>query len=217
MQEGAKTKLLIAGSQRLFRVGVQCILSQHFDRKFNFHDSGDDLAVAACREVQPDIVILDADTSSGAGLELVSRLTGSPLRPKIIVITSKNEPSYLDQLVKSGAAAYLTKDCDGCELIEAVSSAIRGRIHVSDRFSRSVILGKIKGSNPVSITALSRREMEVTVLLAEGRTPVEIGTCLAISPKTVSSYKRRIHTKLETRNTADITRIALLSGLVSVT
>jgi DNA-binding NarL/FixJ family response regulator len=78
-----------------------------------------------------------------------------------------------------------------------------------------VTLGKIGGAEEQPLKKLSRREMDVLVMLAEGKSHQEVAELLAISHKTVASYKYRIHQKLNTRNTADITH-KHLSGVRSM-
>jgi DNA-binding NarL/FixJ family response regulator len=124
-------------------------------------------------------------------------------------------PVYLNQLLKTGAAAFLTKNCARDELIQAVRFVRNEEIQISEEFSRLVVLGRINRSASASLSTLSRREFEVLLMLSEGRSPNEIADQLNISSKTVASYKRRIHGKLNTRNTADITRIAVQSGMLT--
>ena len=208
------TRILVAGSQRLFRVGLKRILTQHLGREASIHDSSDNSCLVVCRDFEPDIAILDIDIQFGIGLELAAHITEGPARPRVIIITARREPNFLIQLTRIGASAYLTKNCAESDLINAITSVTEGRYYVSEEFSRLVTLGRIKKLVSAHLSTLSRREMEVMLMLAQGRLPSEIGNYLKISPKTVASYKQRINGKLKTRNTADITRIALESGML---
>lgn len=211
------TKVLVAGSQKLFRQGLKCILTKQFGGEVEIHESSDQFSVTICRDLRPDIVVLDVDIPIGSGIELESRLVTSECSPKVVVITSKIEPALLNLLIETGAAAYLTKNCPEHDFVEAITSVINGRAYISEQFSRLVTMGKLEKSGSISLGELSRREMEVMLFLAEGRSSDEIATYLSISPKTVASYKQRIHDKLKTRNTAEITRVAIQLGLLTST
>lgn len=209
------SRILITGSQRLFRQGLKCILIQHFGEKVEIHECADESSISLGRDLQPEIIVLDADISVGSGLELTSRLVASSSRPKVVITTGKSEPVLLTLFAETGVVAFLTKSCPGDDLIEAITKAIQGGVYVSEKFSRLLAQGKVEKSKSIPLSELSRREMEVMLLLAEGRSADEIGSYLAISAKTVASYKQRIHGKLSTRNTADITRLAVQSGLLT--
>ncbi len=208
-------KVVIAGSQKLFRVGLKRILTQHFGKKVEIHESSDESCVALCRDLKPDIVLLDADIPIGSGVQLAAGLVEEPSEPIVIVITGKSEPNFLSHLMETGAAGFLTKSSGEKELVEAVESTVKGKSYVSEQFSQLLAHGKIESSSTLRLGPLTLRETEVTVMLAQGRSPEEIAKHLSITAKTVASYKQRIHDKLNTRNTADITRVAVQSGLLT--
>ena len=208
-------QVLIVGSQKLNRAGLKCILTQHLGGKVEIHESSDESSVALCRDLKPDIVLLDADIAVGSGVQLATRLVAARSKPIVIIITSKSEPNFLNYLMETGAAGFLTKSRGEKELVEAVESTVKGNTYVGEQFSQLLAHGKVGKSSTPNLSPLTLREMEVTIMLAQGRSPDEIAKHLSISSKTVASYKQRIHDKLNTRNTADITRVAIQSGLLT--
>lgn len=208
-------QVLIAGSQKLIRVGLKCILAQHLGGKVEIRESSDESSVALCRDLNPDFVLMDVDVPIGSGVQLAASLVAAPSKPIVIVITGKSEPNFLNHLMETGAAGFLTKSSGETELVEAVESTVKGEAYVSEEFSQLLAHGKVGKSSTPNLSPLTLREMEVTVMLAQGRSPDEIAKHLSISSKTVASYKQRIHDKLNTRNTADITRVAIQSGLLT--
>lgn len=209
------TRILVIGPKELFRVGIRCLLSQEIKRRLELIDSIDEVALSVCREFKPKIVLVDIDIPRGSGLELVTRLVQSDCQPRVIIVTGEREPNVLNHQMETGATGFLTKSCRVDDCIAAVAAAIRGHAYASERYARMVTLGKIGGAEEDPLKKLSRREMDVLVMLAEGKSHQEVAELLAISQKTVASYKYRIHQKLNTRNTADITRIAVKSGLLT--
>jgi len=206
---------LIAGTHKLFRDGLKCLVKRHFGEKVEIDETDVDDCKSVCNDLAPDVLLLDVDIKQGVGLELASQLAGSSARPKVIVITGKSDPILLNLLMETNAVGFLTKGNSVNGLVNAIDAVMNGSVHVNEKYSQLIVQGKVEGSAFSPLNQLSLREMEVMLSLAEGRSPEEIANHLFISPKTVASYKQRIHDKLHTRNTADITRVALESGLLS--
>jgi two-component system invasion response regulator UvrY len=208
-------QVLISGSQKLLRVGLKCILTRHFGGRVEVHQSSDESCVAVCRDLKPDIVLVDVDISIGSGIELAARLVEDPSKPIVIAITSRSEPTFLSHLMETEASGFLSKSRGEKELLKAVDLTVKGKTYVSEPIARLLAHGRVQSPSTSGIGSLALREMEVLIMLAQGISPIEIAERLSISPETVASYKQRIHDKLGTRNTADITRIAVKSGLLT--
>ena len=207
-------RVLIVGGKELFRIGLRCLLAEHYEHALKLLDVVYQEAIPTCEKFGPSVVLLDTDARDGYGLDLVSKLVDSPCAPKVVIITCEREPALLNLQLETGATGFLTKDCSTNDCIDAVNAAINSTNYVSPQFSRLIVLGKIGRTDKNSLNLLSRREMSTMLMLAEGMTNKEIAKSLNISPKTVTSYKLRIHEKLKTRNVADIARVAVRAGLL---
>ena len=114
----------------------------------------------------------------------------------------------------AGASAYLTKGCPVSELVKAITTVAAGGRHVGSRVAQQLALRMLPGRGLSPFESLSAREMEVMLMLAEGRKIQEIAETMHLSPKTVATYKYRIYDKLDTRSDVDMTRMALRYGVV---
>ena len=118
-------------------------------------------------------------------------------------------------MLSAGACGYLSKACAARELINAVRSVVQGHRYVSgDVARRMVVAGVDAKRSPVD--DLSRRELEVLVMVSQAQTQREIAQSLCVSPKTVSTYRTRICRKLGVNTDVELVHIALRYGLVEL-
>jgi DNA-binding NarL/FixJ family response regulator len=116
-------------------------------------------------------------------------------------------------MLKAGAAGYLTKEGAPEQLVAAVRKALAGGKYVSAALAEQ-LAGSVGGKPAEPHQTLSDRELEVLCLIARGKTPTDIADGLALSVKTVSTYRARLLDKLHLKTTADLIRYALDHKLV---
>ena len=124
----------------------------------------------------------------------------------ILVLSTSSEDQYAARSLRAGAAGYLGKGVDRHELIRAIKTVLSGERYISPLIAQRIALEKVlpAGSGP-----LSNREYEILRGIAAGRTMTDIARELALSIKTVSTYKRRIMGKLGVTNNAELIRRAI--------
>ncbi|MGK2926141.1 MAG: response regulator, partial [Lysobacterales bacterium] len=167
------------------------------------------------RELRPDVVLLDVSLPGLSGFEVTIRLKQASPELGIVILTVHEQAPYPAQLLEAGAAAYLTKGCPATELVEAIKTVARGGRHIGSRVAQQMALNLLPGGTASPFEVLSAREMEVMLMLAEGRKIADIAELMHLSPKTVATYKYRIFEKLNTRSDVDMTRMALRWGVVA--
>jgi two-component system, NarL family, invasion response regulator UvrY len=208
-------KVLIVDDHAVVRRGVAYILTDAFHRiEIGEADSGKS-ALAAVKKERWDIVILDINLPDQKGLEILRTLkTDYPLLP-VMILSLHPEEQYALRALKAGASAYLTKQSASEELVAAVKQVLKGRMVVSAFLAErlSDTLNKDHPTTPAHQT-LSDREFEVLCGLAQGHSIREIADQLALSMKTVSTYRARLLDKLHVKTTADLIRYALDHHLV---
>jgi len=170
-------------------------------------------AVRLCREVKPDVVILDISLPGLSGFELTRRLKMGKPAVTVLALSVHDSSPYPQRMMEAGASGYVTKGCSVSELLQAVRTVAKGGRHIGAAIAQKMILNNMDGQNRTPFDNLSSREMEVLVLLAEGRRLAEIADAMHLSPKTVATYKYRIFEKLETRNDVEVTRLAMRYGI----
>jgi DNA-binding NarL/FixJ family response regulator len=129
------------------------------------------------------------------------------------VLTMHAEHQYAGRAFKCGARGYLTKECAGTEVVNAVSKVASGGIYVSPAMAERLAHNLNRDAEACPHEQLSDREFDVFRRLVSGETVSEIANGLCISSKTVSTYKMRIHQKMQMTNDAALIRYALKYNL----
>lgn len=214
-------KVLLADDQRLVRAGFRSILDDEDDLTVVGEAGDGDEAVAACRQLAPDVVLMDIRMPGTDGLEAARRIAADPRLDavKVVILTTFDMDDHVYGALRAGATGFLVKDTEPEELIQAVRVAARGDALISPSVTRRLIAefaGRVKGPEPdVRLSALTEREGEVMRLVAAGLTNDEIAARLVLSPATAKTHVSRVMTKLRVRDRSQLVVLAYESGLVS--
>ena len=209
------TKMLIVDDHTVVRDGVKRMFDEQpgtvaFGEASTLYE-----AIKLVREQDWDIVVLDLALGESSGLEVLQEL--KKLRPKlpVLILSMYAEEQYARRAFKAGASGYITKDCTRAELVGAVTTVLHGRKYVSPTLAEKLIIDLERGTSQPPHETLSTREFEVMCLIASGKTVSEIANILALSVKTISTYRARILEKMGLKTNAAITHYALQNKLVS--
>jgi two-component system invasion response regulator UvrY len=208
-------RLLVVDDHELVRIGLRHIFEDYPAIRIAGEAVDGESALRMNRELRPDVVLLDVSLPGLSGFEVTTRLKQASPELGIVILTVHEQAPYPAQLLEAGAAAYLTKGCPATELVEAIKTVARGGRHIGSRVAQQMALNLLPGGTASPFEVLSAREMEVMLMLAEGRKIADIAELMHLSPKTVATYKYRIFEKLNTRNDVDMTRMALRWGVVA--
>jgi DNA-binding NarL/FixJ family response regulator len=169
------------------------------------------------QELQPDIVTLDISMPQLNGVDAARKLKKILPRTKLIFVTMHADPAYVNEAFKAGASGYLLKRSAGSELLQAIQSVMGGQCYVTPLVAKGLVKSVITGGRPAvsKDEPLTVRQREVLQLVAEGMTVKEIASTLNISPKTVEFHKSHIMTQLDLHTTAELTKYALVHGLIA--
>ncbi len=207
-------KILVIDDHEIVRRGVKQILEENFLLvEVGEADSGQK-GIAAVRQESWDLVILDINLPDQSGLELLNELQGTWPRLPLMVLSLHPEEQYAVRVFRAGAMAYLTKQTAPEELAKAVKQVLSGRRYVTASLGEH-LAGSLSQSpvGPVH-PALSERELQVLVLIAQGQSLKNIAQSLTLSVKTVSTYRGRLQDKLQLTTTTELIRYALDHHLV---
>jgi two-component system invasion response regulator UvrY len=207
-------RLLVVDDHELVRIGLRHILSDYPGIKIAGEAGDGETAIRMNREIRPDVVLLDVGLPGLSGFEVTTRLKQTCPELGIIILTVHEQAPYPAQLLAAGASGYLSKGCPATELVEAITAVARGGRHIGSRIAQQMALNMIPGGESSPFDGLSAREMEVMLMLTEGKKIADIAEVMHLSPKTVATYKYRIFEKLNARNDVDMTRMAMRYGVV---
>ena len=208
-------RLMVVDDHELVRVGLRHVLADYPAIQIAAEAADGESAIRLNREVRPDVVLLDVCLPGLSGFEVTSRLKLASPGVGIIILTVHDQAPYPERLLEAGASGYLTKGCPAVELVEAIQTVARGGRHIGSAVAQKMALNVLPGGKPSPFDELSAREMEVMLMLADGRKIAEIANVMNLSPKTVATYKYRIFDKLNTRSDVDMRRMAMRFGIVA--
>lgn len=210
----AELRVLLADDHAIMRDGLRRLLQEEAGFSVVGEACDGDQLLDLAGRVDADVVLMDLAMPGPGALETLRRLQRRHPRLRVLVLTMHREPALAARVLKAGAAGYICKD----SAYATVGLALR-RIHAGGRFVDPDLVGGLLHIDPEAAgderhERLSAREFEILQLIAEGRALKAIGESLALSPKTVSTYKARILEKLGLRSTAELVRYAGRHGLM---
>jgi DNA-binding NarL/FixJ family response regulator len=211
--------IVLADDHKIFREGVRNLLDQHLDLKVLGEADDGRSAVDLVRQLSPQVVILDVTMPILNGIDAARRILAESPDIKVIALSMHSHQSLVQEMLRAGASGYLLKECAFDELVQAIHSALGGRIYLSSEISRMVLEGYLQTSRKKErpdASSLAPKEREVLQLLAEGKSTEEIAQLLHMSGRTVEKYRSQIMKKLSIHNLAGLTKFAIRQGLTKL-
>lgn len=158
-----------------------------------------------------DVILMDINLLDLSGLDLCKQVKQMHPAIKILALSTFNQISYINKMMANGASGYLLKNITKEALIRAIQSVMEGNICHS--FEVNEIIKTAQKNNEYT-PILTKRETDILKLIVEGFTNPQIAEKLFISPDTVDSHRKNLHTKLGVNNTALLVKRAIEQGLV---
>jgi len=205
-------KVFIADDHAVVRKGVEQIFAETPDiRVVGEAGTGQDVLDAA-KKPNFDVLILDISMPVRGGMDVLTELKRMGVRFPVLILSIHPEDQYGVRAVKSGAAGYITKESIPEELVIAVRKVASGGKYASPELVER-LMRTVSGDQEPLHASLSNREFQVLRMIGSGMSVTEIAKELALSPKTVSSFRSRILDKMHLRNNADIIRYVVKAEL----
>ncbi|MBL8817100.1 MAG: response regulator transcription factor [Planctomyces sp.] len=216
----SEIRVLIADDHAVLRSGLRLLINTQPDMKV-VGEAGDFAETRQqIRSLAPDVVTLDLSMPGGDPVRVIEELTRELPTTRILILTMHDDASMFRAVFAAGAAGYIVKSSADTELLNAIRAVAVGRSFVS--LPGNSVPSAVE-SSPVlepfeqrALQSLSKRELEVLTLVAQGHTNQAIANRLYLSVKTVESYRSRLMTKLELRNRAELTQFAMKTGLLQM-
>ena len=165
----------------------------------------------------PDLVILDVTMPRVDGLVALEKLAQEGRVPPVLVLSANEAQSKIRAALKAGAKGYLPKNASLEELEFAITSILEGKTYLSPSITAPLMDGAPTDSpleNPLSV--LTKREIEIMTHLADGKPNREIGKLLHISTRTVDTHRSNILKKLKVKTNAELVKLAIANGLITI-
>lgn len=205
-------RILLVDDHPVVRRGIRQILIDGIDRVTVGEAADATQALATIKTGEWEIVVLDLTLPGVSGLDLLKEIRRSHPTLPVLVLSMHPAAQFARRVLSAGASGYLNKDSAPTELIAAIQQLRQGRQY-QGRGAAADLSGQTLASGKAPHDLLSDREYQVLRMLGSGRTVSEIASALALSVKTISTYRTRLLMKLQMRGNAELMRYAIENGL----
>ena len=213
-------RVLLADDHTLFRKGIRTLLEQMPDIEIVGEAADGGEAVSRAEELVPDVILMDIKMPEISGIEATRCILQENPHIGVILVTMFDDPESVFSGMRAGARGYVLKEAEPQELMRAVEAAYRGEVILCPIIARKVLdhfAREPEGKQPgVTYGQLTRRELEVLQLAADGLVNKEIAGRLTVSEKTVKNHIANIFSKLQVNDRTQAVLFALRKGLVSM-
>jgi len=213
-------RVVVADDQTLVRGGFAALLAAQEGIEVVGEAADGKQAVRICRELGPDVVLMDIRMPVLDGLAATRQIAADPTLAgvRVVVLTTFELDEYVFEAMRSGATGFLVKHTEPADLVKAVRVVAGGDALLSPSVTRRLVAEFASRAKPAidagRLTELTDREREVMTLVAEGLTNAEIAERLFLSPATARTHVSRILLKLNARDRTQLVVMAYESGLV---
>ncbi len=209
----ATTKIIIADDHKLILDGLKALFKDAEQFQIIAEAENGQKLVELTKKMLPDVIITDIDMPILNGIEAVKILRNFIPGLKILVLTMHKDKNMFLKLREAGANGYIHKNCDKEELFFAINQILKGKEFVSNKIQ--VVETSFKVQDIVVEVELTKREIEILILITEGLTNIEIGKKIFISDRTVDTHRTNLMKKLNVKNVAGLIRFAYTNGILS--
>ncbi len=229
-REGARARLLIVDDHAFMRAGIKAILDGDASLGVVGEAQDGEEAIARCRELRPDLVLMDVSMPKMNGIEATRRIKAEFPETSVLILTAHADHRLLMEAVKAGAAGYLLKGGKVGDVLDAVRAVLEGETPLDPaetmRLMRDLALEEDQREEPPGGVppesrkeplkgTLSAQETEVLRLIALGRTNRQIAQELVVSLSSVKTYVQRIIKKLGVSDRTQASVRAVEMGLLA--
>jgi two-component system response regulator NreC len=211
-------RVLLADDHPVVRAGLRAFLESEQDMQVVGEAETGWQAVSLAQELGPDVVVMDI-SMPGNGLDATRQIRSLCPETQVLILTIHAQEYYLFLVLKAGAAGYVLKSTADTELVGAIRAVAQGGAFLYPSGAKMLVedyLARLERSQvSTSPVALSDRELEVLKFIALGYTANEAADALALSPKSVETYRARIMQKLDLHSRVELVQYALLHSLLT--
>ncbi|MCC9138630.1 response regulator [Pontibacter silvestris] len=221
MDIGEKIKVIITDDHKIIRDGIKAILSGESSVDIVGEASNSKELLELLETTPADVALLDINMPETGGIETTLELKRRYPNLKVLILTMLDHESYVSKAIENGASGYLLKNAGKEELRSALHLVFHGSTYISPSISLNLLQG-VKGGRMSDESyppheqrhSLSKREVEVLMLIAEGYTNAEIAERLFNSKRTIETHRQNLLEKTNCKNTASLVKYAVQNRII---
>jgi len=205
-------RVLIVDDHAIVRYGMGVLLSGANDLTLCGEAGTCDEALAAIRDLKPDVAVIDLILHDRSGLDLIRQLRAEGQTLPLLVMSMHDEATHAEKALRAGAQGYIMKEDADEVLVEALRTVLSGKLHVSGDINEKLLRTYVESDDSAEssgIASLTDREKEIFECLGKGFTTRKIAEQFNLSPRTVEVHRARIKKKLECEDAAQLLRTAV--------
>lgn len=229
-RENRVITVVVADDHKLFREGLKRILNMEQDLQVIGECADGRQVIEFCQQHKPDVVLLDINMPVENGVTATEKLREMCPDVKVIILSIHDDESYVFETLRKGASGYLLKDMEAESLIDAIRTVAAGHAYIHPKVTGKLIhqlrrmantdgaaVAQAEKKQPRNINVpLTKREIEVLRLMAEGKSNKMIGEHLFISEKTVKNHVSSILQKMEVEDRTQAVIVSIKNGWVTL-
>jgi len=210
---GQRVRVFVADDHPLYRDGVVRAIRDWPEFELVGEAADGRAALTALEELKPDVAVLDLRMPELGGVEILEALVRDGVPTRVVLLSAFTESAVAYDAVAAGAAAFLTKDAGRQTICETIAAVARGERVFAPEIN-AALAEAVRERRVDDQPALSGREREILVLIAEGLSGPEVAERLFLSPTTVKSHLQNLYRKLGVSDRAAAVAEAMRRGLL---
>lgn len=211
--------IVLADDHKLVRAGIIALLEEVVDFRVLGEASDGDQVLSLCRNLRPDVLLLDLAMPGRSGLQVLGDLQAlEPPRPRVLMLSMHASEAHVQRCLSLGADGYVLKNSAPEELEQAIRQVLLGQRWWPPAVPAPAVLPEPSPAvraAALGLAELTPRQLEVLKLLADGLSTKEVAQQLGISPKTVETYRAQLMQRLGVQDLVGLVRFALFNGISS--
>jgi two-component system response regulator NreC len=222
-------RLILVDDHDVVRTGVKTFLEKQPGLQVVGEAGNGEQAIAIAQQLNPDVIVMDITMPGMDGLAATRHIKSLCPECRVLALTVHEDKQYFFEMLAAGASGYITKQAAADELVAAIRVVAQGHVYLQPALARWLLEDYIRlagstggisrdqaveGRGTQVKSVLSKRELQVLELVAQGNTNIQISEKLGISPKTVARHRERIMARLNLHSAAELVKYAIRSGLV---
>lgn len=214
------TKVIIVDDHKMFRNGVKLMVEAEKIGEIIAEAENGQQFLDLLKTLKPDVVLMDIDMPIMGGIEATEKAIDKYPDLKILALSMFGDEKFYSKMLSAGAKGFLLKKSGMSELFKGIKEVAEGESYFSNELLRKMVINlekeKQKEENIQKIIKFTKREMEILKLLCNGKSTNEIAETISLSPKTIDSYRSKLISKTNTKNTVSLVIYAIKNKLITI-